>query len=72
MIYDGRSEDIHHFDALSGEAFDELLSRPPLTPGELLAALSERLGVLADGELARLIAEILRLLASRNIVAPLD
>ena len=70
MIYDARSDEIHRFDSLTGQVFEELRARPqPVT--QLVNAMSERLGVLADAELERLVTEILRVLSSRNIAARL-
>ncbi len=70
MLYDARSDEIHRFDSLTGEVFEELQSGPRRFT-ELVTAMSERLGVLADAELGRLIAEILRILSSRDIATRL-
>jgi hypothetical protein len=71
VLYDARSDEILRFDGVTGEVFEELLSKP-LSLGQLSAVLSERLGVLADHELEQLIDEILGLLASKKIATPLD
>jgi PqqD family protein of HPr-rel-A system len=70
VLYDSRSDEIHRFDSLTGEVFDELRSRPRRL-ADLVAAMSERLEVVADQELEELVAEILRILSSKNIAAPL-
>lgn len=70
MLYDARSDEIHRFDSLTGQVFEELRAGPqPVT--QLVNAMSERLGVLADAELGRLVTEILRILNIRNIAARL-
>ena len=70
MLYDARSDELHRFDSLTGQVFEELQSGPRRL-AELVTAMSERLGVLADAELGRLVAEILRVLNSKNIAARL-
>ena len=70
MLYDARSDEIHRFDSLTGQVFEELRSGPQ-RPAQLVAAMSERLGVLADAELTGLVGEILRILNTGNIAAPL-
>jgi hypothetical protein len=71
VIYDARSDEIHRFDGVTGEVFDELLfGRRSFT--ELKAALSDRLAVVADAELEQLVAEILGLLRSKNIATSIE
>ena len=70
MLYDARSVEIHRFDSLTGQVFEELRAGPQRVT-QLVNAMSDRLGVLADAELGRLVTEILRVLNSRNIAARL-
>jgi hypothetical protein len=71
VIYDARSDEIHRFDGVTGEVFDELVLEPR-SFSELKAAVSERLAVVADAELEQLVAEILGLLHSKNIATSIE
>jgi hypothetical protein len=71
VLYDSRSDEIHRFDGVTAEVFEELQSGPR-SPAELAAAIGGRLDVIVDDELSRLIAEILRILSSKSIAAPLE
>jgi hypothetical protein len=67
-VYDERSAEICQFDALTGVIFEELRAGGRPVAG-LVTALSERLEVVADMELERLVVEILSLLNSKDLAA---
>jgi hypothetical protein len=69
VVYDARSDQINRFDPITGEVFDELQAEPRRL-GDLVPAMAERLGVVADNELKDLVAEILRILCAENIAVP--
>ena len=70
MICDVCSDEVHRFDGLTGDIFEELLIQPrPLS--ELAMSMSQRLEVVADQRLEELVAAILQMLHDKNIIAPL-
>jgi len=70
VTYDARSDRISRFDPITAEVFEELRTAPQ-RPRDLVLALAERLGVVADDELKDMVAEILRILGAENIAVPI-
>ena len=70
MIYDACSDEVHCFDDLTGNIFEELRTRPRLL-SELAISMSERLEAIADQQLEELVTAILHMLQAKDIIAPL-
>lgn len=69
VVYDARSDQTNRYDPITAEVFEELQAGPRRLDA-LAAAVAERLGVLADGELRAMVSEILRVLCADNIAVP--
>ena len=67
-LYDERSDEIHYFDVATAAVFETLAVKPASMP-ELATVLADKLEVQVDGELARMVAEIVRMLHEKQIIA---
>lgn len=68
VLYDERSDETHHFDIATAAVF-ETLAEKPTSVRELATVLADKLQVQADGELASMVAEIVRMLHEKRIIA---
>ena len=71
VLYDERSDEIHHFDLATAAVFETLAARPA-SMRELATVLADKLQVQADGELALMLAEIVRMLREKRIISVAD
>jgi len=71
VLYDERSDETHHFDVATAAVFETLAARPA-SMRELAAVLADKLQVQADAELARMVAEIVRVLHEKRIISVAD
>ncbi len=69
-IYDTCSDEVHRFDALTGDIFEELRIQAR-SCSELAMSMSERLEVVSDQRLDELVAAMLQMLHDKDIIAPL-
>jgi PqqD family protein of HPr-rel-A system len=68
VLYDDRSDETLHFDIATTAVF-ETLAAIPASVRELATVLADKLQVQADGELTRMVAQIIRMLHDKRIIA---
>ena len=68
MLYDERFDETHHFDIATACAFEALAAKPA-SVRELAAVLADKLQVQADAEMMGMVAEIVRMLHEKRIIA---
>jgi hypothetical protein len=70
VVHDKRNDNVHHLEMTSAAVFELLLSTPS-SSRDLVQAMSERLQVVPNAEIERMVDEILRTLETKHIAAPI-